>query len=130
MREKMRRRRQMSKVFIFAKFCLFGTNAALGGHWSCVKRCAEDGKCQKYLFSQNFACLGLMLCSAVTGHVRKDAQKTINVFKMAAYMSIKLVHQYIILILIANNCDSYVNLIRNRLILTRKLRCEPGYFEP
>ena len=43
--EKMRGTRQISKVFMFAKFCLLGTNAVLGAHWSCVKRCAEDGKC-------------------------------------------------------------------------------------
>ena len=33
------------------------TNAALVAHWSCVKRCTEDGKCQKYLFLRKFACL-------------------------------------------------------------------------
>ena len=53
-----------------------------------------------------------MLRSALTGHARKEAQKTANVFKIVAFMSIKLVHQYITLILI------------------HKLQCEPGYFEP
>ena len=44
-----------TRVFIF--FFAIYTNAVLGTHWSCVKRCTENGKCQKYLFSNFFACL-------------------------------------------------------------------------
>ena len=57
-----------------------------------MKRCAEDGKCLKYLFSQNFACL--VTNAVLTGHAWKYTRKTANVLKMAASMSIKLVHLY------------------------------------
>ena len=53
-----------------------------------------------------------MRCSALTGHAGNDAHKTANVFKMVEAISKKLVHQYI------------------TLILTRKLQCKSGYFEP
>ena len=48
-----------SQKYLFSQnvACLV-TNAALGAHWSCVKRCAEDGKCQKYLFFAKFCLFG------------------------------------------------------------------------
>ena len=44
--------------YLFSQnFACLVTNAALCAHWSCVKRCTEDGKCQKYLFKKSCACL-------------------------------------------------------------------------
>ena len=48
----------MPKVYILEILACLVTKDALGAHWSCVKRCAEDGKCQKYLFFDFFCWFG------------------------------------------------------------------------
>ena len=35
----------MKSIYFSQTFACLVTNAALGDQWSCVKRCAEDGKC-------------------------------------------------------------------------------------
>ena len=42
-----------SQKYLFVQnFACLVINAVLGAQWSCVKRCAEDSKCQKFFFAK------------------------------------------------------------------------------